>query len=75
MNRLHQAIQDAGTAFAAADYAPWIRMGWTCCSVPTTSSAIKMRAHSALKAATGAMGRVEEERVLDRFAAVRDGVE
>jgi hypothetical protein len=36
---------------------------------------LKMGAHSALKSVTEAMERVEEERVLDQFAAVRDDAE
>lgn len=63
------------TACGAADYAHWIRMGVDLLFCTNDIACLKMGAHSALKSATEAMERVEEERVLDQFAAVRDAAE
>ena len=63
------------TACGAADYAHWIRMGVDLLFCTNDIVCLKMGAHSALKSVTEAMERVEEERVLDQFAAVRDDAE
>ena len=63
------------TACGAADYAHWIRMGVDLLFCTNDIVCLKMGAHSALKSVTEAMERVEEERVLDQFAAVRDAAE
>jgi 2-keto-3-deoxy-L-rhamnonate aldolase RhmA len=63
------------TACGAADYPHWIRMGVDLLFCTNDIVCLKMGARAALKSATEAIERVDEERVLDQLAAVRNGAE
>lgn len=61
------------TACGAADYPHWVRMGVDLLFCTNDIVCLKMGARAALKSATEAIERVAEERILDQFAAVRNG--